>query len=364
MLRSCFLIASVVLAVEAKALQVSISTLPSQCFQPDGSASAVVTSGTAPYSFAWSTGESGTSFQAFISIGGLIAGTYTIEVTDATGAIASAEGTVGELGITSAGIILDRFDCFSSCQGVGRILPSEFGGTPPYQFSHPTSPDPIYTEMIRINGLCHPFDTVRITDALGCTGEVPLFVGNFAPIPIPASDIQPACEVEVDGSITITWGALQVTSFRIEGPTLDSVVTGVSSPYTFAGLGAGTWTIRPWEPSDGWFCLDPAGCPRYCWQPTIAEVPETPLPCGLITTRQEAPSQPGPLQLQLDQNGDHLIASGFDKPGSTQLFTADGREIMAPIQWHHGSLQLELRHLSPGVYILHTTRGSARFVKH
>jgi hypothetical protein len=360
LLRACILIAAMVLVVGVRALQVSISTLPSQCFQPDGSASAVITNGTAPYSFAWSTGETGTSFQAFFSIGGLVAGNYAIEVTDATGAVAFASGTVGELGITSAGIILDRFDCFASCQGVGRILPSEFGGTPPYQFSHPTSADPIYTEMIRINGLCHPFDTVRITDALGCTGEVSLFVGNFAPIPIPASDVQPACETEWDGNFTITWGALPVTSFRIEGPTLDSVVTGVSSPYTFEGLGAGTWTVRPWEPSNGWFCLDPAGCPRYCWQPTIVEVPAIPQPCGLITGSTEAPAA---LELRHDPSGDHLIASGFDKPGNVRLFTADGREINAPIQWHNGSLQLELRQLPPGVYILHTPRGSARFVK-
>lgn len=363
MSRPWFLIALVVLAVEAKALQVSISTLRSQCFQPDGSASAVITNGTAPYTFAWSTGESGTSFQAFISIGGLLAGIYTIEVTDATGAIASAEGTVGELGITSAGIILDRSDCFASCQGVGRILPSEFGGTPPYQFSHPTSPDPIYAEMIRINGLCHPYDTVRITDALGCTGEVPVFVGYIAPIPITASDIQPACEAELDGTFTLTWSDPQVTSFRIEGPTLDSVVTGVSSPYTFEGLGAGTWTIRPWEPSDGWFCLDPIGCPRYCWPPTIVEIPAAPQPCGLTTALDEAAGSRPPLQVRQDQTGEVLIVSGFDKPSATQLFTADGRETKTSSQWNSETLQVDLRSLSPGLYILHTAHGSQRFMR-
>lgn len=344
----------------AHGLQVSIYTLSSQCFQPDGSASAVITNGTAPYSFAWSTGASGISYQAFISLEGLVAGNYAIEVTDATGAIAFTSGTVGERGITSAGIILDRFDCFASCNGVGRILPTEFGGTPPYQFSHPTSPDPLYTEMLRIDGLCHPYDTVRITDALGCTGEVPLFVGYIAPIPIPASEVQPACGSDEDGTLTLTWGNLQVTSFRIEGPTLDSVVTGASSPYTFEGLGAGTWTVQPWEPYDGWFCFDPIGCPRYCWPPTIVEVPEAPLPCGLTTALAEAPAA---VQLRLDPSGDHLIASGFDGPGNVRLFTADGRGINAPIQWHNGSLQLELRQLLPGVYILHTPRGSARFVK-
>lgn len=345
------------------AVQLSVSSLPSQCFQPDGSIFVGISNGTSPYVVALDGAEPVQIFGSTWTFVDLLSGTYAVQVTDATGAVASAEATVGELGITSAGIILDRFDCFSSCQGVGRILPSEFGGTPPYQFSHPTSSDPVYTEMIRINGLCHPYDTVRITDALGCTGEVPLFVGNFAPVPIPASDIQPACESEVDGSITITWGALQVTSFRIEGPTLDSVVTGVSSPYTFEGLGTGTWTIRPWEPSDGWFCLDPEGCPRYCWQPTIVEVPEAPQPCGLTTALDEASASRPTLQLLLDQTGELLIASGFDRLNDPQVFALDGRTIMTPMRWNNGDLQVDLRQLSTGIYILHTEIGSARFAK-
>ncbi|MBL7938141.1 MAG: SprB repeat-containing protein [Flavobacteriales bacterium] len=363
MLRALNAIASVVLTVGAQALQVSVTTLPSQCFQPDGSASAVITNGTAPYSFAWSTGESGTSFQAFITIVGLSAGNYTIEVTDASGAVAFAEGTVGELGITSAGIILDRFDCFATCQGVGRILPSEFGGTPPYEFSHPTSQDPIYSDMIRINGLCHPYDTVRITDALGCTGEVPVFVGNLAPEPIPVTNIQPACEEQLDGSFTLTWGAFDVTSFRIEGPNIDSILVGVSSPHTFEGAGAGVWTAQPWEPNDDWFCLDPMGCPKHCWPQTLLELPSVPQPCGL-STGLYGPSGPGTaLQLQFDPTGQLLIASGLNDPSSAQVFSAEGRKVDLPMRWSSGTLQLDIRSLSTGVYILHSAGGSARFVK-
>lgn len=345
------------------AVQLSLSSLPSQCFQPDGSIFVGISNGTSPYTLTLDGTGQVQIFGTAWSFENLLSGTYAVQVTDATGAVASAEATVGELGITSAGIILDRFDCFASCQGVGRILPSEFGGTPPYQFSHPTNPDPIYTEMIRIHGLCHPYDTVQIMDALGCTGSVPLFVGNFAPVPITPSNIQPACEGDVDGSITIMWGALQVTSFRIEGPTLDSVVTGVSSPYTFDGLGAGTWTIRPWEPSDGWFCLDPYGCPRYCWQPTIVEVPAAPQPCGLTTELNETSGSRPPLQLRLDQTGELLIASGFDALTDPQVFTLDGRKIMASMQWNNGELHLDLRQLSTGMYILHMDHRSARFVK-
>ncbi|HRH01757.1 MAG TPA: SprB repeat-containing protein [Bacteroidia bacterium] len=97
----------------------------------DGTVSASVVGGVPPYTFLWSNG------MDFQNIDGLIAGTYTLTVHDATNCIASSSITLAEptelhvVSISSPKVI-GNYNI--SCGANGSINLVVAGGTPPYSF--------------------------------------------------------------------------------------------------------------------------------------------------------------------------------------------------------------------------------------
>lgn len=83
---------------EPLALSVTVNTTPSACNLNDGSADAVVTGGTSPFNYTWSSGGSGMTET------GLAGGSYTLDVTDANGCAANQESFV--IGDTTYGVEL------------------------------------------------------------------------------------------------------------------------------------------------------------------------------------------------------------------------------------------------------------------
>lgn len=67
----------------------SVLPIPSNCGNNDGSVSANVTSGTAPYTYSWNTGHTGVT-----QLSNLSPSTYTVTVTDSKGCSASFSGVV------------------------------------------------------------------------------------------------------------------------------------------------------------------------------------------------------------------------------------------------------------------------------
>lgn len=119
----------------------------------DGAATASVSAGTAPYTFAWSPSGGSNATAA-----GLIAGTYTCTVTDANGCNASASTTVME----PPPLIIAADDTMSICLGDSITLSADAsGGTPGYAYAW--SPD-----GPQVSPLVSTAYTVIATDANGC----------------------------------------------------------------------------------------------------------------------------------------------------------------------------------------------------
>jgi gliding motility-associated-like protein len=98
------------------------------CYEEaDGGISLFVAGGRAPYSVAWTHGD--TSLDA----GGLSAGLYGYTVTDVFGCMESGEATVVSPDSLSAGLMVRD----ESCQGAldGQLVAEVSGGTPPYRYS-------------------------------------------------------------------------------------------------------------------------------------------------------------------------------------------------------------------------------------
>ncbi|MEP7168598.1 MAG: SprB repeat-containing protein, partial [Bacteroidota bacterium] len=126
----------------------------------NGSMSIIVSGGTSPYIYDWSTGASTQS------INGLNAGTYTVTITDANGCTTIQSGTItqpsGALSATSSAN--QNVSCYGGVNGA--ITLNVNGGTAPYSYNWSNG-----ATTQNISSLTSGTYTVSITDANGCTAN-------------------------------------------------------------------------------------------------------------------------------------------------------------------------------------------------
>ena len=115
----------------AEPTELAISTFSSvdvSCFgDNDGSASAQAEGGTAPYTYQWSNGDSGSSVQ------NLSADSYTASIIDANGCVFTQAFTINEpTALATTQVNLSQVDC--NGEATGAISLSATGGTAPYTY--------------------------------------------------------------------------------------------------------------------------------------------------------------------------------------------------------------------------------------
>jgi hypothetical protein len=147
------------------------------CFgNNDGSATALASGGTAPYSYTWNTIPVQTTSKAV----GLTAGAYTVTVKDASGSSKNASVT-----ITSPTELITSLAATSvtSCLGSdGSIAATISGGTAPYTYSWNTG-----ASTSVITGLTVGTYTLKLTDANGCQKTTSAAVNWNGAVPITVS---------------------------------------------------------------------------------------------------------------------------------------------------------------------------------
>ena len=201
------------------------------CFAgTNGSITVSASSGTAPYTFNWSNGQSGSSTT------GLIAGVYAVTVTDANGCTASQSATVTEPSAITASTSSIDATCANNDGGIDLTVG---GGTATYSFvwsNAATTED--------LSGLAAGTYTVTITDAAGCvqTSNATITQGSSITVTL-VSTINESCDLDNSGAIDIS-------------------VAGGNSPYTYlwsngattedlTGITGGTYDVT---------VTDAAGC--------------------------------------------------------------------------------------------------------
>jgi hypothetical protein len=136
----------------------------------DGGATAAGTGGTMPYTYAWS--NSATT----ASITGIIAGTYTVTITDANGCTSTSSSTVTEpIPLVATTVI----DSTISCAGTatGGATTSATGGTMPYTYTWSNS-----ATTASITGVVAGTYTTTVTDNNGCTQNTSITLVDPAPL--------------------------------------------------------------------------------------------------------------------------------------------------------------------------------------
>ncbi|MBI2966919.1 MAG: gliding motility-associated C-terminal domain-containing protein [Bacteroidetes bacterium] len=191
----------------------------------DGDLTALVSGGTPPYTYVWSTGGSTSSINL------LCAGIYSLTLTDGNGCTLSGSDTVFDPGpVTIDSFVRIMPSCAGTCDGIVTVYAS--GGSGSYSYSW-SSGGTSSTE----SGLCDGTYTVTVTDDNGCgsiSGPVPLTDPSAIGINITSVNI--ACGGACTGQATVNaGGGSPPYSFLWSA--------GAQTDQTITGLCAGTYTV-------------------------------------------------------------------------------------------------------------------------
>ena len=213
----------------------------------DGTASVTASGGTPPYTYLWNTGATTSS------ISGLVAGTYSVTVTDAKGCTAECSTTVNEPGCNlSASADGTPVSCNDGSDGTATATPTGNNGAVTYLWSNGATTQ-------SISGLSAGTYTVTITDAVNCTAIASYTVTEPPVMDVTCSSTDVTTNGGSDGtaSVTASGGTPPYTYLWNTGATTSSI----------SGLTAGTYTVT---------VTDAKGCTAEC-STTVNE----PAPCEL-----------------------------------------------------------------------------------
>jgi hypothetical protein len=168
---------------------VSIDTVSPSCNGDcDGTAVAIV-SGTPPYSYDWSVGNTTSG------ISNLCAGNYLVTVTDSQNCIAANQVTLKGPAIINASYKVSYTTCADSC----IVLAQPIGGTAPFTYIWCDST----TGQYHFN--CTNNCILNLTDANGCVSSILTTIPVIPPIDILLSATNASCPSCEDGSILVNY---------------------------------------------------------------------------------------------------------------------------------------------------------------
>ncbi|MBK7427690.1 MAG: T9SS type A sorting domain-containing protein [Saprospiraceae bacterium] len=192
----------------------------------DGTASAIVSGGTATYNYQWSNGQTTSSIQ------NLPAGTYNVTVTDANNCSVTGSVIIAPFNcnLSASAQNIAGVSCFGFQNGGATIVPSN--GQSPYTFLWPGA-----QTTATVNNLAAGNYAITVADAASCQAIVNLTIS------------QPQ-------QLEIALAATDVSCFGGNNGTLNALASGGVAPYTysinatdfqasglFSGLVSGNYTI-------------------------------------------------------------------------------------------------------------------------
>lgn len=185
------------------------------CFgSANGSISAAVTNGLAPYTYAWSNGAQ------TATISSLVAGSYTVTVSDASGATITQSATLSQPDAIVPSALVTNPLCYNAMNG--SIDLSVSGGLAPYSYVWSNT---IVTEDLASVGAGSY--SVTITDSRGCTAVTAVLVSNPAEAVLQFTATAPVCVGDGTLSASVVNGAAPYTYNWSNGST-NAVITNLN----------------------------------------------------------------------------------------------------------------------------------------
>lgn len=176
----------------SSSLNITTSVTNETCGNKNGSATATVSSGTAPFTYSWSTVPAQTTATAT----GLVGGTYSVTVSDNSGCSQVATVSITSTTAVNVTSTITTENCGKK-DGTATAVVS--GGTAPYTYVWSTLPTVQTTPTA--TGLTHGGYTVTVTDKNGCSKALPVVVTETAALKVTISQTTETCGKK-DGTAT------------------------------------------------------------------------------------------------------------------------------------------------------------------
>ncbi|MBW8050712.1 MAG: T9SS type A sorting domain-containing protein [Cytophagales bacterium] len=189
----------------------------------DGAANLIVTGGTSPYSYLWSNGSTAED------LGGISAGSYTVDVTDSNGCLANDTVVISE----PAALVLTMSATDATCDSSdGSAAVSVTGGIPGYTYLWN---DSLNQTTATVTGLGAGIYTVIVTDSNGCVSSNTVGINNTGAPFLSYIPTDVTCNAGNNGSIdlTISGGTPPFGFFWSNGETTEDI----------NNLAAGTYSV-------------------------------------------------------------------------------------------------------------------------
>lgn len=205
----CFNATTTVTVTGAGSFSTTSSQTNATCFgASNGSAAINPAGGNMPYTYSWSTNPVQTTSAVF----NLVAGNYSVTVTDASGCVQTAVFAITQpAAITASIVATTNISCFGGNNG--SVTATASSGTAPYNFSWNTNP---VQAGATANNLSAGNYTATITDANGCTTTIPAIITQPPGMNLTSTSTPASCGVS-DGTATVN-------------------ASGGQAPYTFMWL--------------------------------------------------------------------------------------------------------------------------------
>jgi hypothetical protein len=264
--------------------------------------SAQASGGNAPYSYAWSSG------QTTPVIANLSPGNYSLTLTDAKGCTATANGDIPKGENFALNLVAKDADCNSGTNG--SISLDLMGGAAPYSYKWSNG----NTNQSLINLAAGNYQ-VTVTDKNGCMAKGGATVNRPPILTLSLTEKQPSCAGKTDGSITAVpkGGSAPITyQWQPAGSNVPSI----------AQLGAGTYSVT---------VSDPNGC---------------------TATATATLKNPPPLEAKLQINNNSCDGAEVNNQVSV---TVKGGTPPYSYAWNNGQNVSILKNLASGSYTVTVT---------
>jgi len=210
----------------------------SPCIQGNGSATVTGLTGTGPYTYLWSDGQTTSTAT------GLTQGDYSVTVTDSLGCVKFNEFNIGfgePIGVAS--VIPTQANCFS-CDG--QLLVTITGGTAPYSYVGSNGQTlTTQSKTFLMSNLCSGAHSVIVTDAGSCQttalGTV-ISTAGFSVVSINVTNSDCGQSGSIQININAPQGIFTYTLTDDNGSSQS--ITTSSQTYTFSNLDSGTYDIE------------------------------------------------------------------------------------------------------------------------
>ncbi len=199
-----------------------------------GTATATVSGGIAPFKYSWSNGDTNKVDT------GMVAGTYTVSVTDSDTCVVTATLTITSSGVPI--IAIAPADTDSVCSGNSITLSASGGGISSWAWSPASSLNVTTSDSVIASPIAATTYTVIATDTSGCTGKDSILITIAHP---PVISVSPSFDsvcsggnitITASGGVTYTW--LPATGLSCTSCSNPTATVTANTIYTVTGTTA------------------------------------------------------------------------------------------------------------------------------